>query len=281
MYGKCGAIAEAEEVFSEMSECDVVSWNAMLSAYCEQGQGEKALSLYRMMQEQQVILNEVTLLCILQACSEAGGLEVCRSVHFGIIFAGFDKMLPLTATLVNVYGSCARIADAEMIFENYAESNVVIWNALIAGHAGQKSSIGSLCMFDNMRLAGYKADKVTFISVLSACSHSGLVVEGLEYMSIDSSMTGEHTHLNIIMDLLGRAGDFKRLESLLKRMSVQADLTVWLSLLGACSAHGNLELAKHAFDQAVRMEPKQAAAYVLMSNIYADAGLPNWIHVES
>lgn len=126
MYGRCGAIAEAEEVFSGMSRCDVISWNAMLSAYCEQGQAEKALSLYRALLEEQVSLNDITLLCVLKASGEAGALEMCRTANFGLVFANFDKVLPLMATLINAYGSCASIADAEVIFDHFAEPSVVL-----------------------------------------------------------------------------------------------------------------------------------------------------------
>lgn len=143
----------------------------------------------------------------------------------------------------------------------------------MAVHAGDESY--SLCMLEKMKLTGLKPDKVTCTSVLSACSHSGLVVEGLEYMSSDIGTIRECTHFNILVDLLGRAGDFKRLECLVKGVPIEADLSIWLSVLGACSTHGNLELAKLAFDRAVLMEPNQASVYVLMSNVYAEAGLPN------
>ncbi|KAI5073852.1 hypothetical protein GOP47_0011865 [Adiantum capillus-veneris] len=274
MYGKCGALAEAEEAFHEINECDIISWNAMLAAYCEHGQKEKALSLFKVMHTQQVSVTDVTLICILQICGETGYLELGRSVHFDIVYAGLDKLPALTATLVNAYGSCASLADAEVVFDSYAEPNIVAWNVCIAGYAGDKTSVGSLYVFENMRLTGFTPDDVTYTSLLSACSHNGLVIECLDYLSNASGRaTNGIKHLNTIIDLFGRAGDFKRLMWYFRKFKMESDPVSWSNLLGACSAHGNVELAKHAFDQAVRMEATESSVFVLMSNIYADAGL--------
>ncbi|MCO5556948.1 hypothetical protein L7F22_010503 [Adiantum nelumboides] len=282
MYSKCGALAEAEEVFSEILECDIISWNAMLSAYCQRGQEEKALSLFQLMQSQMVSVSDVTLICILQICGETGLLELGRSVNFSIVYAGLDKLPALMATLVNAYADSASLADAEVIFYCFAEPNVVAWNACISGYAGDKTSVGSFYIFENLRMEGLSPDDVTYTSLLSACSHSGLVVECLEYLSNASGhMSKGIKHLNTVIDLFGRAGDFKRLMWYFKKLKMEADPVSWSNLLGACSAHGNVDLAKYAFDEAVRMEGTESSVFVLMSNIYADAGLGKWLQAKS
>ena len=275
MYGKCGSIEEAEDVFNTLGDRDIISWNAMLSACNEQGQGDKTLWLYREMQQEQLVLNEITLMCVLQACSERGNLAICEKVHFDIVANNMGKISPLISTLINAYGSCARTADADSVFDECIDLTFVTWNACIASHVGDRNSFASLYMFERSKLTGIMPDSITFTSVLSACSHNSLVVEGISYFTSMIIDDRERTHFNIMIDLLGRAGDFKKIQSILKRMPMQPDLTVWLCILGACSTHGNLELAEVAFENAVRMHPEQSTAYVLMSNIYVDAQLPH------
>ncbi|KAH7281258.1 hypothetical protein KP509_36G038100 [Ceratopteris richardii] len=271
MYGKCRAIAEAEEVFQGIIDCDTISWNAMLSAYCEQKEEERALSLFKVMQDQKVSPSDVTLLCILQACGETGDLELCRNVNFIIVFAGFDKFPSLTASLVNAYGGCASELEAHAVFSSFAEPSIVLWNACISGHAAGNSALGSLHVFESMMLAGIMPDSVTYSSLLPACSRNGLV-ECLEYLGASGDGVTEEKKLsNIIIDLFGRAGDFERLKCYFEKIKAHADHISWFSLLGACSAHGNLELAKHLFKDVVQVELEDGPVYVVMSNVYAAA----------
>lgn len=275
-YAKCGAVVEAENLFDALSHCDVVSWNAMLTVYIEQGQGEKALCLYRRMQDEHMTLDDVTMINALLACSETGSLDVCEHLHFKIVCAKLDLNLQVVATLIHSYGNCAEMIDAWASFDIIPEPDAALWNACIAGYAGEGSYATTLCVFENANLAGMKACKVAFTSVLSACMNTGLIAEGLEYfesMRIDYSITPDLQHYNILVDHLARAGDFKKVENMLEKVDMQGNLNVWLFLLGACHTHSNIELAKQAFSHALTLQPKQATAYVLMSNIYANAEL--------
>eukprot|EP00250_Pteridium_aquilinum_P000890 c11072_g1_i1 orf=987-1889(-) len=279
MYGKCGAILEAEEAFSILSQRNIVTCNAMLSAYVEQRLGEKALHLYWIMQKEQVALDDITLICILQACCETGSLEACRQIHFHITSMGYDESHSVISTLIHGYGSCGSMVNAESIFAGLLAPDVVSWSACVAGHAGEGNCSASMDTFEKMQLAGVQPNEVTFSSVLATCSHAGLVMEALHlfrYISQDASLVPDLKHYNSMIDLLGRAGDFKGLEEMLHRMPMQGDLTFWLCLLSVCRIHGNVGLAKQAFDHAVNLQPNYPAAYILLSNIYADAGLQEW-----
>ena len=274
MYGKCGTIPEAEDVFVAMSEKDPVSWTAMLSAYIEQGQGEKAFELYKKMQKEGVIHDEVTLMCILQVCSDIGNLEMCKHQHFIIVVFGYDLNLTLSVSVIHAYGSGASMQDAEASFNMLRETYLPSCNACIASNAAEGDCTASLRKFEELQLMGVKADEVTFISVLVACSHAGLAVKGFEYFMYMVRVCGCHVdlkHYGIIVDLLGRAGDFRRAEYILEKISIEADYAIWLSLLGACRIHGNVEVGERAFARALLLQPKQStASYVLMSNIYAE-----------
>lgn len=276
MYGTCWNITEAENIFGGLSKPDAVSWNAMLSAYMEQEQGEKVLQLYKKMQEKGATVDDTTLSYILQACCETGSMEICRHTHHMIVSAGYDGIFLLASTLIRAYTSCASMIDALTVFDELDSPDVVSWTSLIAGYAHEGDYKSSLLKFKQMQQAGVKPSGVSYLSILSACSHANLVDTGIKYfqsMTRDYGITPEIEHYNCMIDLLGRAGDFTRVKDMLLIMLVEPDLITWLCLLSACQKHGNVELGKQFFHCAVRLQPKHAAAYVLMSNIFTNAGL--------
>lgn len=168
------------------------------------------------------------------------------------------------------------MVDAQAVFDSFPNAGVVLWNALIAGYARQGDFMASLQQYEKMQLAGANPNAVTFVSLLSACSYAGLVDKGVEYfesMSRDYGVTPEIEHYVTMVDLLGRAGCFVMLEHLLSSMPMQPNLDLWLCLLGACRKHRRVVLGEEAFNRAVSLDPTHASAYVLMSNVYADAGL--------
>ena len=275
MYSKCnGPIEEAEAVFGALVYRNIPSWNVMLSAYVERGESEKALELYKQMQKENVSPNELTCVGLLQACSDLGSVDMCKKLHFTIVSVDHDTITSLMATLIHTYGSCACMEDAQIVFNNLVENRLVLWNACIAGYAGEGDCISSLRVYEDLKLRGIDPDEVTFTSLLSSCSHSGLIRIGLghfAFMKSDSSINLDSKHYGIIVDLVGRAGDFKTLERILEKIPKEADLAIWLCVLHACRIHGNIGVAKKAFNRVMHLSPKKSSAYVLMSNIYANA----------
>lgn len=168
------------------------------------------------------------------------------------------------------------MVEAQDFFDKIVKPDVTSWNACIAGYTGEGNHAASIHRFEELKLGGVKPDEVTLTSVLSACSHTGLALESLEFfasMSIDYGLAPGLMHYGCMLDLLGRAGDFNRLENMLNKLPIHTDATIWQCLLAACCTHGNLDLAKLAFDHALNLQPKQSTPYVLMSNICANAGL--------
>lgn len=274
-YGKSGNLADARVVFDGLLHRDVVSWNSMIAAYVGQGQADVALHLYQCMQQEGIIPDEVTFLCTLQACSYTGSLDVCRQIHFNLASTGMDLCPVLATALINAYGKCSSMVDAQKVHDALPQPTLVSCNALIAGYARQGKCTASLKCYKEMVRAGLSPDGITFLSLLSACSYAGLLdkgVECFEAMSRDHGITPEIDHYVTMVDLLGRAGSFEMIQDLLSGMPLQPNLAIWLCLMGACRTHGKLLLAEQAFASAVRLQPTHASAYVLMSNIYADMG---------
>ncbi|KAI5060693.1 hypothetical protein GOP47_0025113 [Adiantum capillus-veneris] len=277
MYGKFGMIAKAEEVFWGLTQRDVVSWNSILSAYVEQGQGEKVLLLYKQMQREGACLNEITVMCVLKACSELSSLEMCRSVHFAIISSGWDLDLSLAASLIHAYGSCGNMVDAQLVLRWLPEPVTVSWNACLDGYVGVGNSIACANLFSEMQECDLQPDEVTFASLLSACSHGGLIQSGFQYfesMMVEYGITPDLMHFSNLVNLFGRTGNLKRVMNILESMPMPPDLTLWSNLLLACGIHGNVELGQEAFKHAVHLQSKDSSAFVFMSNLCAEVGLP-------
>ncbi|KAI5078167.1 hypothetical protein GOP47_0007991, partial [Adiantum capillus-veneris] len=276
LYGKCGLVSLAEKVFWASSHRDTVVWNSMLAAYLEQGYGEQALQSYAIMQKECTTLDEVTCMYGLQACGELGSLDICSQIHFAIVFAGCDHVHFIAATLIQAYRSCASMLDAHVFFHALRNPDYVTWTTCIAGHAGDGNFVASLHMFEHLQFSGIEPDEILFTAVLSACNNVGLVIEGLEYFKSLRLYHRKNPHLkhySIMLELLGRAGNFKEMDIIMKQMPVEADLSIWLSLLGACRTHSHVELARSVFDRVVDLKPDQTLAYILMANIYTNAGL--------
>ncbi|KAJ7517631.1 hypothetical protein O6H91_21G032400 [Diphasiastrum complanatum] len=272
MYGKCGCMEEAHEVFNKMIERDVVSWNAMIAGYAQQGLGKEALALYEQMKQEAVQPDNVTYVVLLNACANFAALEQGKELHSDIIRSGFEPDVIVGNTLVDMYAKCGCIEDAREVFINMNERSVVSWNVMIAGYAQQGLGKEALTLLDQMQSKGMEPNEVTYASVLSACSHSNLVDEGrdlFDSLSKDHGVTPTMDHYNCMVDLLGRAGYLADAEDFIEKMPIQPNAVIWMTLLGAARKHGHLEIGKRAFDCVVKLDPENVAAYVLLSNIYA------------
>ncbi|MCO5571479.1 hypothetical protein L7F22_025219 [Adiantum nelumboides] len=276
MYGKVGALEEAKDFLDVWSGGNIVLWNALCSVYLEHGHYQHILSLYSQMQKQRLVLDDTTLVCILQSCTLLGSWHVCNQLHFVSVSTGWDQVLSVAASIIHAYGNCARMQDAQAVSDKLAKADLVVWNACCDGFTGVGDFVGSFNEIKKFELTGTKPDDLTFVSALSVCSHSGYVCEGLDcfdHMTRDYGILPSTKHYGNLLDLLGRAGNFKRIEDMLKKMPVRVSFPMWLSLLGSCSLHGNIELARRAFEHAVKLQPKDSTAYIVMLSIYIDAGL--------
>ncbi|XP_057863194.1 pentatricopeptide repeat-containing protein At2g13600 [Cryptomeria japonica] len=275
MYAKCTRLEDARQVFEMMPEKDVISWNAMIAAYSQNNQGEEAMKMFRRMQWAVVKQDEIRFSAVLGACASLAALRYGKQIHSNIIKSGLESDLYAGNALVDMYAKCGGVEDACQVFNLMQEHDVVSWNAVILGCAQHGHGKKAIQLFGEMQEAGVEPDHVTFISVLSACNHSGLVDEGRRYFN---SMTQEYgiarriEHHACMIDLLGRARHLDEAYNLIVSMPFEPDSRMWGSLIGACRIHRNIELGIIAAESLLDLEPQNAGIRVLLSNIYAEAG---------
>eukprot|EP01018_Ginkgo_biloba_P034643 Gb_30709 [translate_table: standard] len=280
-YVQNGHVDEAMNLFQEMPERCVVSWNAMIGGFAQNGHFNEALKLFHQMQSTGVKPNTVTFACVLSACANLAALEHGKAIHEDIIKSGFQSDTFIGNALVDMYAKCGSIEIARNIFDKMPERDVVSWNAIIVGYAMHGRGKEALQLFKRMQLSGKKPNHVTFIGVLSACCHAGLVDDAWQYfdrMSQDYHITPAMEHYCCMVDLLGRAGHLDEAQCFINKMPIKPNAAVWASLLGACQNHSNIELGERVAGRLLESESKSAGHYVLLSNIYATAG--RWDDVE-
>jgi pentatricopeptide repeat protein len=260
-----------------MPKRDVVAWNAMILGYAKCGQGQKALQLSRQMQHEGVHPVPVTFVGMLNACASVAALEEGRHIHEAIIQSGYESDVFVGSSLIDMYAKCGSIEDAWRVFNRMPRRNMVAWTAMLGAFAMHGHANEALAHFKRMCEQGVEIDDITFLSLLSACRHAGLVDEGLCYFKSMNSVYGispTNEHYACVVDLLGRAGRLHDAEVLIKTMPCEPNATVWMALLGACRIHGNLEMGECIARRVLELDPGNSAGYVLLSNIYAAAG--NW-----
>ncbi|MCO5598380.1 hypothetical protein L7F22_052475 [Adiantum nelumboides] len=273
IYGKFGSLTEAESVFCGLSRADLISCTAMLSVFIEQGEEDQALSFFNKMQEEGLVLDEITVVGVLQACWKTGRLDIARWLDFVFVSGGMGSLSVLgCVALIQAYGSSGSVRDARAVFDGLPWPNLAAWNACIAANTGEVTGTTSFQMFKQMQFECVCPDALTFTSILSACTYAGLVEAGIAYFatSRNFSLHEDVNHLLILVDLLGRAGDLVGATCLAKKATKQAELSAWLCLLSACRIHGNVTLGKIAFDHVVDLQTNDPCAYVLMSNMCLD-----------
>ncbi|CAM6040507.1 unnamed protein product [Sphagnum compactum] len=272
---KCGQGQKALELFQEMQQEDVVTWTAMILGHVKCGQGQKALELFQQMQQEGVWPNSVTFVGVLNACASVIALEEGRFVHQQIIQSGLETDVFVANSLVDMYAKCGSMGDAWRVFNKMPSRDLVTWNAILGGFAMHGHGKEALKHFAQMCEEGVQPDDITFICLLSACSHAGLVDEGMRcYASMvtDYMIPAKLEHYTCMVDLLGRAGRLQEAENMVMAMPCTPHVDAWMALLGACRIHGNVEIAERVAKRIIEMEPENAAGYVLLSNIYAAGG---------
>ncbi|XP_016436361.2 pentatricopeptide repeat-containing protein At4g37170-like [Nicotiana tabacum] len=280
MYGKCGSVDEARHVFDRTKDKDVVSWTAMIDRYFGDGRWEEGYLLFSHLMKSGIRPNDFTFAGVLNACANQTTEHLGKQVHGYMMRIGFDPCSFAASTLVHMYAKCGSVDSAYKVFKRLLRPDVVSWTSLINGYAQNGQPNEALRLFDLLLKSGTQPDHITFVGVLSACTHAGLVDEGLEYFySIKNKHRLTHTsdHYACVVDLLSRFGRFKEAEEIISQMPMKPDKFLWASLLGGCRVHGNVELAKKAAEALFEIEPENAATYVTIANIYATAG--KWTEV--
>ncbi|XP_059066737.1 pentatricopeptide repeat-containing protein At4g02750 [Cryptomeria japonica] len=281
-FAQNGLVDKALKLFKEMPGRNSISWNAMIAGFTQNGHANKALKFFQQMLSEGVKPDSKIFPTVLSACANLAALEQGVEVHKRIIECRFQFDIVITNALIDMYAKCGNIQKARDLFDNTSGRSVVSWTVMIAGYAMHGYGKEALQLFEQMKHSGTSPNHITFVGVLSACSHAGLVDEGYEYFS---SMKNNHhirptmEHYRCMVDLLGRAGCLHEAQDFINKMPVKADVTIWTSLLGACKIYNTIDLAESVAEHIIELDNKNPSPYVLLSNIYATAG--RWDDTEN
>ncbi|KAJ4969208.1 hypothetical protein NE237_015909 [Protea cynaroides] len=270
-------VDSAKKLFNEMPNRDVVSWSSMIAGYAQSGQSDLTLELFHEMLASGIQPNEITMMSILSAISTSGTLKQGRWVHDHIHHNSIPLNDNLSAGLIDMYAKRGSIDGALQVFNQIREkaSSISPWNAIICGLAMHGHADMALRLFSNLQRTLIKPNSITFIGVLSACCHAGLVdvAEGyFDCMKKVYNVDPNIKHYGCMIDLLGRAGRLEEAQQLIETMPMKADVVIWGTLLAACKTHGNVEIGEKAALNLSRLEPTHGGGRVLLSNLYANAG---------
>lgn len=277
-YIENNRINKAQYVFNKMGERNVVSWTAMINGYVQNQNFVNAWKLFRLMLKTGTPPNHFTLSSVLVACAGCSSLLMGQQVHSKIVKSGIPDDIVLSTSLVDMYAKCGDIEAAFCVYEFMPTKNLVSWNSIIGGYARHGLTTRALDEFERMTKAGTRPDHVTFINLLSACGHGGLVEEGEKHFN---SMMEEYgiqpglEHYACMVDLYGRAGHVEKAGILIKGMPFEPDVVVWGALLGACGLHSSLELGQFAAKGISQLKHDHPAVYLMLAKIHGENGAWN------
>ncbi|KAL6960810.1 hypothetical protein U1Q18_038573 [Sarracenia purpurea var. burkii] len=275
MYAKFGCIDSARQVFNSTKYKDLVSWTSMMMGYVCHGLADEAIALFHLMQRQKVTADSVTILSLLQAFSQLGCLDRTKEVHCWIYKFSMEIETPLLNSLITTYGKCGKLNMSSALFGHISERCLTSWNAIISAYGTHGKCSEVLEFFDRMKEEKVTPDELTFSSLISACSHSGLVEQGLQVfksMKEDYLLTPCQEHYGCMVDLLSRAGRIEEAYDLLDFLPLRQKTTALAALLGACRVYRNTRMGEVVGRQLLDLEPENPTAYGLVSNLYAEEG---------
>ncbi|GAB2235006.1 hypothetical protein Droror1_Dr00004283 [Drosera rotundifolia] len=283
MYARYRRVRDAVRVFGTMPVKNVVSWSAMIACYAKNGRPLEALELFRsmMLESGDDVPNPVTMVSVIQACALLASLEQGKLVHGFILRRGLDSILPVHNALITMYARCGALSLAQRVFDMTENKDVVSWNALISSYGMHGFGIKALEVYEGMIAKGVQPTSVSFVAVLGACSHAGLVTDAKELFQ---SMVNEHRispgveHYACMVDILGRANKLDEAALIIEEIPFEPGPVVWGALLGSCKIHHNTELAERASSRLFEIEPYNAGNYAVMADIYARARM--WDNVK-
>ncbi|XP_007025334.2 PREDICTED: pentatricopeptide repeat-containing protein DOT4, chloroplastic [Theobroma cacao] len=273
MYAKCGSMEDANSIFSRMAVKDIISWNTMIGGYSKNCLPNEALKMLAAMLKE-LKPDSRTLACILPACASLAALERGKEIHGHILRNGYFSDRHVANALVDLYVKCGVLALARLLFDMISSKDLVSWTVMIAGYGMHGFANEAITTFNEMRDAGIEPDEVSFISILYACSHSGLLEEGWRFFYImrnDYNIEPKLEHYACMVDLLSRTGNLSKAFHFIERMPIAPDATVWGAVLCGCRIYHDVKLAERVAERVFELEPENTGYYVLLANIYAEA----------
>ncbi|XP_031492509.1 pentatricopeptide repeat-containing protein At4g02750-like [Nymphaea colorata] len=272
LLGYSSDVIEAAKLFQLMPSKNLISWNTMINIYAKNGNHEEALNHLILMLHgnmrpnastlTSVVIGRASIICIVQ-------------IHALAVLLGLDHETSLSNALITMYSKSGDLVASSIVFEKLRAKDVVSWTAMILGYSQHGDAKAALSHFSDMVQMGLKPDDITFVGVLSACAHSGLLHQGwMHFRSMKQTYGVEPKveHYACMVDLLGRHGLIDEAEKLINEMPFKGDSAIWGALLAACKLHGNDEAAIRACQELNLLEASSSGSYVLLANTYASVG---------
>ncbi|KAI3468500.1 hypothetical protein Pfo_025163 [Paulownia fortunei] len=280
-YTECGNFEEVVKVFDDMPDRNVATWNALVAGFVKKDQVSEAFETFRKMQREKVGFSWVSLTTILAVCARLTALYIGKEVHGQIIKSAECPDVLVRNSLLDMYGKCGVMEYCRKVFDGMTSKDLTSWNTLINGYAINGWMEEAVTAFEQMVEAEFKADEVTFISLLSGFSHAGMANEGqilFDRMSSEFGVNPNLEHYACLVDMLGRAGSIEQALEVVKKMPMKPSGSIWGSLLNSCRLYGYVSLAEVIAKLLFEIEPTNPGNYVMLSNIYANAGM--WDRVK-
>ncbi|KAI9115226.1 hypothetical protein K1719_013545 [Acacia pycnantha] len=278
MYSKCNRVDIAATIFYGMQERTQVTWNAMLLGYAQNGCINEALNLFCKMQSDDIKPDSFTFVSVITALADLSVTRQAKWIHGLVARTCLDRNVFVATALVDMYAKCGAIQTARKLFDAMEERHVITWNAMIDGYGTHGLGKEALDLFTEMLRGSIRPNETTFLSVISACSHSGFVEEGLDYFEImkeDYGLEPSMDHYGAMVDLLGRAGRLDDAWDFIHKMPTEPGINVLGAMLGACRIHKNVELGEKVADKIFELNPDDGGYHVLLANMYASASMWN------
>lgn len=277
LYIRCGKPLAAQVLFDRMEDKNLVSWNAMIAGYSQNGLPNEALNLFREMVNHGVQPYEITLTSVFGACSRLSALRLGKEIHCFALKAHHTEDKFVSSSIIDMYAKSGSIELSRKVFDQLKEKDVASWTVLIAGYGIHGQGREAAELFETMQILGLKPDRFTLIGILMACSHAGLIEEGLHYFNQMQPLHGiepKLEHHACVVDMLGRAGQFTRALKIVRDMPEEPDVGIWSSLLSSCRIYGEMDLGEELAEKLLESGPDKAENYVSVSNLFA--GSRNW-----
>ncbi|PKU74207.1 pentatricopeptide repeat-containing protein At1g09220, mitochondrial [Dendrobium catenatum] len=276
-FSKWGEMEMAMSVFAQMPNRNVISWTGLIDGYTRTKKPEEAVNLFREMAVQGISPSEITVLVIIPAITNLGALDIGKTLHAYCVKGGIDLLdIRIQNSLIDMYAKCGSIENSVQVFEQMGgRSNLISWTSIISGFAMHGMAKEAVLFFEKMGREKIKPNRVTFLSLLNACSHGGLVEEGVRFFTLMVNGYGvepEMKHYSCLIDMLGRAGKLREAEEVIAGLQVEVNSVVWRTLLGCCSKHGEIEMGERVLRRIMELEREFGGDYVVFSNMLTEAG---------
>ncbi|KAM3201768.1 pentatricopeptide repeat-containing protein [Capsicum annuum] len=274
-YVKSGKLHEAKCLFDEMPEKNLVTWSTMISGYAKNGKPSAALELFKNFRKQSLELDETFILSVISACSQLGIVDAVESVISDDVGSRYFSDSRVVNSLIDLYAKCGNIEKASQVFEAADKKDFCCYSTMIAAFANHGLVEKAVSLFEDMQRKNFEPDEVTFLGVLSACNHGGLVDEGRRYfkqMTEEFGVKPTDKHYACMVDILGRGGFLEEAHEMILSMHLAPTSAVWGAMLAASNVHRNVQMAEIAASELFKIEPENSGNYILLSNIYAAAG---------